>query len=39
VVIAVPHGVYPPAPDALAAAALVVDSVDDLTVDTIEKLR
>jgi HAD superfamily hydrolase (TIGR01509 family) len=38
-VVAVPHGVYPPAPDALAAASLVVTSVDELTVETIGKLR
>ena len=38
-VVAVPHGVYPPAPDALAKASLVVDSVNQLTVEVIEKLR
>jgi HAD superfamily hydrolase (TIGR01509 family) len=38
-VVAVPHGVYPPAADALALAGLVVDSLDDLTVEAIEKLR
>jgi HAD superfamily hydrolase (TIGR01509 family) len=38
-VIAVPHGVYPPAPDALAKAALVIDDLDDLTVEAVEKLR
>jgi HAD superfamily hydrolase (TIGR01509 family) len=38
-VIAVPHGVYPPAPDALAKAALVVDDLDELTVEAVEKLR
>jgi HAD superfamily hydrolase (TIGR01509 family) len=38
-VIAVPHGVYPPAPDALAQAALVIDDLDDLTVEAVEKLR
>jgi beta-phosphoglucomutase-like phosphatase (HAD superfamily) len=37
-VIAVPHGVYPPAADALAAAALVVDDLGELTVEAIEKL-
>jgi len=37
-VVAVPHGVYPPAPDALAKAALVIDSLDDLTTEAIEKL-
>ena len=39
VVIAVPHGVYPPAPDALAAAALVINSPDELTVEAVENLR
>jgi HAD superfamily hydrolase (TIGR01509 family) len=38
-VIAVPHGVYPPAPDALAKAALVIDDLADLTVEAVEKLR
>jgi HAD superfamily hydrolase (TIGR01509 family) len=38
-VVAVPHGVYPPAPDALALAALVVKSLDDLTVEAVENLR
>jgi HAD superfamily hydrolase (TIGR01509 family) len=38
-VIAVPHGVYPPAPDALERATLVVDHLDDLTVEAVEKLR
>jgi len=38
-VIAVPHGVYPPAADALALASLVVDSLDELTVEAVEKLR
>jgi HAD superfamily hydrolase (TIGR01509 family) len=38
-VIAVPHGVYPPAPDALAAADLVIGGLDELTVEAIEKLR
>jgi HAD superfamily hydrolase (TIGR01509 family) len=37
-VIAVPHGVYPPAPDALAQAALVIDGPADLTVEAVEKL-
>jgi HAD superfamily hydrolase (TIGR01509 family) len=37
-VIAVPHGVYPPAPDAVAAAALIIHSLDELTVEAIEKL-
>jgi HAD superfamily hydrolase (TIGR01509 family) len=39
VVVAVPHGVYPPAPDALAAAALVVTSLDELTVAAVENLQ
>jgi HAD superfamily hydrolase (TIGR01509 family) len=39
VVIAVPHGVYPPAPDALAAAALVISSIDELTVEAVENVR
>jgi len=38
-VVAVPHGVYPPAADALALAGLVIDGLDDLTVEAIEKLR
>jgi HAD superfamily hydrolase (TIGR01509 family) len=38
-VIAVPHGEYPPAPDALALADLVVERLDDLTVDAVQKLR
>ncbi|BCJ55534.1 haloacid dehalogenase [Actinoplanes sp. NBRC 14428] len=38
-VIAVPHGVYPPAPDALALASLVIETLDDLTVEAVEKLR
>jgi HAD superfamily hydrolase (TIGR01509 family) len=38
-VIAVPHGVYPPAPDALAKATLVIGDLDDLTVEAVEKLR
>ena len=37
-VVAVPHGVYPPAPDALAKASLVVHGVDELTVESIEEL-
>jgi HAD superfamily hydrolase (TIGR01509 family) len=37
-VIAVPHGVYPPAPDALAAAALVIGNLDELTVEAVENL-
>lgn len=38
-VIAVPHGIYPPAPDALEAASLVIDDLDELTVEAVEKLR
>jgi HAD superfamily hydrolase (TIGR01509 family) len=38
-VIAVPHGVYPPAPDALALAALVIPSIDRLTIDEVATLR
>ncbi|WP_127504341.1 HAD family hydrolase [Actinoplanes solisilvae] len=38
-VIAVPHGVYPPAPDALALASLVVTSVTELTPDVVGNLR
>ncbi len=38
-VIAVPHATYPPAPDALAAADLVLGSLDELTVEAVEKLR
>ncbi len=38
-VIAVPHGVYPPAPDALALAALVIPSIDRLTADEVAALR
>jgi beta-phosphoglucomutase-like phosphatase (HAD superfamily) len=37
-VIAVPHGVYPPAPDALALAALTVTSIDALTADAVAAL-
>ena len=37
-VIAVPHGVYPPAADALAGAALVVGDLADLTVEAVEAL-
>jgi len=36
VVIASPNREYPPAPDALALAALVVESLDELTPDAIE---
>ena len=38
-VICVPHGVYPPAEDALARTDLVVGSLDELTVAAIEALR
>jgi len=38
-VVCVPHGVYPPAADALAMADLVIDSLDELTVEAILKLR
>ena len=38
-VIAVPHGVYPPAADALALAGLVIGGLDELTVGAVEKLR
>jgi beta-phosphoglucomutase-like phosphatase (HAD superfamily) len=38
-VIAVPHGVYPPAEDALALASLVLERLDDLTVEAVEALR
>ena len=38
-VVCVPHGVYPPAADALAMADLVIDSLDELTVEAITKLR
>jgi HAD superfamily hydrolase (TIGR01509 family) len=37
-VIAVPHGVYPPAPDALAQARLVITSLSELTVTAVESL-
>ncbi len=37
-VIAVPHGVYPPAADALAQAALVVASVTEVTPEVVAKL-
>ena len=36
VVIASPNREYPPEPDALALAALVVESLDELTPDAIE---
>ena len=38
-VICVPHGVYPPAEDALAGTDLVVKSLDELTVEAIAALR
>ena len=38
-VVCVPHGVYPPAPDALAMADLVVDSLHELRTDQLAKLR
>jgi len=38
-VVCVPPGIYPPAADALARADLVIDSLDDLTVEAIMKLR
>jgi HAD superfamily hydrolase (TIGR01509 family) len=38
-VIAVPNGAYPPAPDAVAAAALVIKNLDELTVEAVENLR
>jgi len=37
-VIAVPHPKYPPAPDALAAARLVLDGLDELTVEAVAGL-
>jgi HAD superfamily hydrolase (TIGR01509 family) len=37
-VIAVPNGAYPPAPDALGLAALVVRNIDDLTVEAVQNL-
>ena len=38
-VIAVPHEGYPPAPDALALADLVLTGLDDLTVEAVAGLR
>jgi len=38
VVVAVPHPRYPPAPDALARADLVLRSLDDLQPEVLEKL-
>jgi HAD superfamily hydrolase (TIGR01509 family) len=37
-VVAVPHGVYPPAPDALDHASLVVGSLRELTAEAVAKL-
>jgi HAD superfamily hydrolase (TIGR01509 family) len=38
-VVAVPHGVYPPAPEALAGASLIVSDLSRLTVEAIDRLR
>jgi HAD superfamily hydrolase (TIGR01509 family) len=38
IVVAVPHPRYPPAPDALAHADLVLQSLDDLRPQTLERL-
>jgi HAD superfamily hydrolase (TIGR01509 family) len=38
-VICVPHGVYPPAEDALEVTDLVVGDLGELTVEAVEKLR
>jgi HAD superfamily hydrolase (TIGR01509 family) len=38
-VVAVPHGVYPPAEDAIAKASLVVSNIGALTVEEIDRLR
>jgi len=38
-VVAVPHGVYPPAPDAIAGASLIVSDLGRLTVEAIDRLR
>jgi HAD superfamily hydrolase (TIGR01509 family) len=38
-VVAVPNRAYPPAPDALALAAVVVDRVDDVTGQLVARLR
>jgi hypothetical protein len=37
-VIAVPHGKYPPAPDALGAASLVLSSLTELTPEAVAAL-
>lgn len=38
-VVCVPHGVYPPAPDALALAGRVIGSLDELTPEAVRALR
>jgi len=38
-VVAVPHGVYPPAPEAIAGASLIVSDLGSLTVEAIDRLR
>jgi HAD superfamily hydrolase (TIGR01509 family) len=38
-VVAIPHGVYPPAPDALGQARLVISGPSELTVTAVEGLR
>ena len=38
-VVAVPHGVYPPAEDAIAKASLVVSDIGALSVEEIDRLR
>ena len=38
-VVCVPHGVYPPAPDALAQADLVVGTIAELTPEAVGRLR
>lgn len=38
-VVAVPHGVYPPAADALAMASLTVTTIDALTAEAVAALR
>ena len=37
-VVCVPHGVYPPAPDALAKADVVIGALDELTPDLVRNL-
>lgn len=39
IVIAVPHSAFPPAPDALALADVVVSAISDVTAELIESLR